>query len=229
MTPQPHRTVLLQGPVGHIEALYWSAAENHEAAPPIASVICHPHPLFGGTMHNKVVYQAAKTLHRFGVPVLRFNFRGVGASEGQHDNGRGEHGDVTAALDFLASQYPATPLLLAGFSFGAWVGLRVACGDSRVQEMIGLGLPVGSMGDRDFSYLNTCDKPKLLASGEFDSHSPPHVLHAVVEQFSATLQQQTTVAIIPGADHFFTGHLAELDRTIAAWVTSRHPTLTEII
>ena len=91
--------------------------------------------------------------------------------------------------------------------------------------MIGLGLPVGSMGDRDFSYLNTCEKPKLLASGEFDSHSPPHVLRSVVEHFPANVKNETTVSLIPGADHFFTGHLAELDRAVADWVAARHPEL----
>jgi alpha/beta superfamily hydrolase len=225
MTPQLHRTVFFPGPAGRIEAIYWSAAENHSGPAPLSAVVCHPHPLFGGTMHNKVVYQTAKTLHRFGLPVLRFNFRGVGASEGRHDHGHGERDDVTAALDFLTAEYPGAPLLLAGFSFGAWVGLRVACDDPRVQEMIGLGLPVGSMGDRDFSYLNTCDKPKLLASGEFDSHSPPHVLRSVVEQFPVNVKSETTVAVISGADHFFTGHLADLDSAISNWIAARNPNL----
>ena len=176
-------------------------------------------------MHNKVVYQAAKTLHGFGVPVLRFNFRGVGASEGKHDKGRGEHDDVSAALDFLALEYPGVPLLLAGFSFGSWVGLQVGCADSRVKEMIGLGLPVGSMGDRDFSYLDTCAKPKLLACGEFDTHCPPAILKSLVERFPVQVKQDTTVSIISGADHFFAGHLSKLDRAIADWIVAGHPNL----
>src|SRR5712664_809024 len=153
-----HRTFFLPGPAGRLEALLWDVPERDEIArPPLAAVVCHPHPLFGGTMHNKVVYQVAKTLHRFGLPVLRFNFRGAGLSEGTHDEGRGEQDDVSAALDFLAAEYPGAPLLLAGFSFGSWVGLRVGCSDTRVSELIGLEIPVGDLiGVRQFSYLDVC-------------------------------------------------------------------------
>src|SRR5271154_6797346 len=130
MHKQPHRTLMLSGPAGRIETILWTSSENDEdVRPPLAAVVCHPHPLFGGTMHNKVVYQTAKTIHRFGLPVLRFNFRGVGLSEGTHDKGIGEKNDVVAAMDFLAEEFPGVPLLLAGFSFGSWVGLRAGCGD----------------------------------------------------------------------------------------------------
>src|SRR6202162_3642895 len=127
-----HRSIFLDGQAGRLEATLWTTpgADAH-----LAAVVAHPHPLFGGTMHNKVVYQAAKTLHRFGLPVLRFNFRGAGLSEGTHDNGHGEQEDVSAALDFLAGEYPGAPLLVAGFSFGSWVGLLVGCRDSRVTEL----------------------------------------------------------------------------------------------
>ena len=125
-----HRTVNLNGTTGRLEALLWTSRLDN---PSVVAVVCHPHPLFGGTMHNKVVYQAAKTLHRRGMAVLRFNFRGVGLSEGAHDKGRGEADDVRAALDYLAAEFPSRPILLAGFSFGAWVGLRVGCEDSRVR------------------------------------------------------------------------------------------------
>src|SRR5258705_13857161 len=108
------RNFFLKGPAGRLEAILWTPSAA--TRPPLAAVVCHPHPLFGGTMHNKVVYQVAKTLHRFGLPVLRFNFRGTGLSEGAHDEGRGEQDDVSAALDFFASKYPGAPLLLAGFS-----------------------------------------------------------------------------------------------------------------
>ena len=140
-----HRPLFLPGPAGRLESLIWSVAENPKRGVPLAAVVCHPHPLFGGTMHNKVVYQTAKTLHRFGLPVLRFNFRDVGLSEGSYDQGLGERDDVSAALDFLAAEYPGAPLLVAGFSFGSWVGLRVGCSDSRVTDLIGLGLPVGDL------------------------------------------------------------------------------------
>src|SRR4030088_1246218 len=154
-TRAPHESLnlFLDGRAGRLEAILWK--------PPgpvrLAALVCHPHPLFGGTMHNKVVYQAAKSLDALGLPVLRFNFRGAGMSGGTHDRGRGEQGDVQAALDFLAEEFPGVSLLLAGFSFGCWVGLRVGCADGRVQELIGLSTPVNST---DFSYLRNCEKPK---------------------------------------------------------------------
>src|ERR1700730_9861708 len=123
-----HRTFFLPGPAGRLEAVLWAVPQRGEGAqPPLAAVVCHPHPLFGGTMHNKVVYQTAKTIHRFGLPVVRFNFRGVGLSEGMHDKGLGEKDDVLAVLDFLAAEFPGLPLLVAGFSFGSWVGLHAGC------------------------------------------------------------------------------------------------------
>ena len=225
MTEPLHRTIFLPGPAGRLEGLLWSVAENLNSIPPLAAVICHPHPKFGGTMHNKVVYQTAKTLHRFGLPVLRFNFRGVGLSEGVYDKGIGETDDTAAALNFLAGEYPEAPLLLAGFSFGSWVGLRAGCNDSRVKELIGLGLPVGDLGNREFSYLDSCAKPKLLVNGEFDMYGPPQKLRAMADEFPAHVKGQTSVAVIRGADHFFAGHLPELDKTIADWLVARHPDL----
>lgn len=221
-----HRTLFLSGPAGRLEAVLWSVPERERNAhPPPAAVVCHPHPLFGGTMHNKVVYQTAKTLHRFGLPVLRFNFRGAGLSEGKHDEGRGEQRDVSAALDFIAAEYPGAPLLLAGFSFGSWVGLRVGCSDPRVTDMIGIGLPVGSLGYGEFSYLDACDKPKLLVSGEFDPYGPLANIEVLVGRFFPRVKERTSIATISGADHFFAGHLPELDQTIAAWLTARYPDL----
>jgi alpha/beta superfamily hydrolase len=164
-------------------------------------------------------------LHRFGLPVLRFNFRGVGSSEGAYDDGQGEQADVSVALDFLAAEYPRVPLLLAGFSFGSWVGLRVGCSDLRVTDLIGLGLPVGDLGRRGFSYLDTCEKPKLFVSGELDRYGPPEKLKTMVAQFSVQVKEQTSVSIIPGADHFFSGHLPELDRAITEWLVARYPDL----
>src|SRR3954466_12621765 len=109
------RNLFLEGPAGRLEAIFWKPLSS--AAPPLAALVCHPHPLFGGTMHNKVVYQVAKSLDALGLPVLRFNFRGAGLSAGAHDRGHGEQEDVRAALDFLAAEFPGLPLLLAGFSF----------------------------------------------------------------------------------------------------------------
>jgi alpha/beta superfamily hydrolase len=226
MPPQPHQTLLLPGPAGQIEAILWFTSEAAEdAAPPLAAVVCHPHPLFGGTMHNKVVYQAAKTIHRLGLPVARFNFRGVGRSEGTHDNGIGETSDVLAVMDLLAQKYPGVPLLAAGFSFGSWVGSRAGCSYSRVAELICLGLPVSGQDPRDFSYLELCDKPKLFVTGEFDRFGPPAQLHTMVEKFPPEVRQQTEVKIVRGGDHFFTGHLDEVDRVISEWLLARHPEL----
>jgi alpha/beta superfamily hydrolase len=224
-----HRALFIPAPAGRLEALLWGVPLREDGArPPLAAAVCHPHPLFGGTMHNKVVYQTAKTLHHFGLPVLRFNFRGVGLSEGKHDEGRGEEEDVSAALDFLAGEYSGAPLLLAGFSFGSWVGLRAGCKDARVSDLIGLGLPVGDLvGERGFSYLHACNKLKLLVNGEFDQYGPPRELKALIEKLPPAAKERTSVAIISGADHFFAGHLPDLDRTIAAWLKTQHPDLAE--
>jgi alpha/beta superfamily hydrolase len=211
-----HRSLFLEGPAGRLEALLWTSPLRE---PPLAAVVCHPHPLFGGTMHNKVAFQVARTLHRLGLPVLRFNFRGAGMSEGKHDHGRGEAEDVRAALDFLATEFPERPLVLAGFSVGAWVGLRVGCGDGRVAELVGLGLPVG---DADFSYLRECPKPKLLIQGERDQFGPRRKLEALVAELIAINPGQTKLVVVPAADHFFAGKLAQMSVALDAWMRERH-------
>jgi alpha/beta superfamily hydrolase len=207
------RNFFLQGPAGRLEAILWSPVRN--GAPPMAALVCHPHPLFGGTMHNKVVFQAAKSLDALGLPVLRFNFRGAGTSEGQHDKGRGEQKDVRAALDFLTAVYPQAPILLAGFSFGCWVGLRVGCGDERVAELIGLGTPVNSTA---FSFLRQCEKPKLFVHGENDPFGDAKKVQALVE----SLPGEKHFVMVPAADHFFVGKLDQLDRAIKDWYRQRH-------
>ncbi|MGD0570111.1 MAG: alpha/beta fold hydrolase [Candidatus Sulfotelmatobacter sp.] len=131
------RSLFLEGPAGRLEALLNAGAENATHA----AVVCHPHPLFGGTLHNKVVFHTMKALNSFGFPVLRFNFRGAGLSHGEHDHGEGEVEDVRAALDWLDSEFHL-PMVFAGFSFGAAVGLRAACPDPRVRALIGIGTPV---------------------------------------------------------------------------------------
>jgi alpha/beta superfamily hydrolase len=169
-------------------------------------------------MHNKVIYQTAKSLSALGLPVLRFNFRGTGLSAGTHARGQGEREDVRAALDFLATEYPDVALLLAGFSFGSWVGLRVACEDPRVTELIGLGVPVG---DSDFSYLSKCAKTKLFVQGGNDEFGAPDKLAALV----ASLPGDNLFVEVPGVNHFFAGKLDELDRAITTWLTDHHPAL----
>ena len=132
---------MLPGPVGRLEALL-NAGESDATH---AALVCHPHPLYGGTMHNKVVYHCMKALAKFGFPVLRFNFRGAGLSEGTHDEGRGEREDVKAAVDFLDQEF-GLPILFAGFSFGAATGLKALCSDKRIVGMISLGTPVAAEG-----------------------------------------------------------------------------------
>lgn len=184
--------------------------------PKMAAVVCHPHPLFGGTMHNKVVYQAAKSLDASGLAVLRFNFRGAGISAGRHDKGVGEREDVRSALDFLAAEFPDVPMLLAGFSFGCWVGLRVGCEDERVTSLVGLGAPVNSS---DFSYLADCQKPKLFVQGKNDQFGDTAKLQRVVE----SLPGEKELVIVEDADHFFAGRLDQLDAAIRNWVKKQHP------
>ena len=207
------RAFFLDGPVGRLEAILWTPTWIR--MPTLAAVICHPHPLFGGTLHNKVVYQTAKTLDLLGIPTLRFNFRGAGLSAGTHDKGRGEEGDVQAAIDFLAAEFSATPLLLAGFSFGSWVGLRVGCKDSRVAELVGLGIPVNSS---DFTYLENCPKPKLFVQGGKDEFGS----RGRVQELVASLSGEKRFVVVEDADHFFAGHLAQLDLAIRGWLRERY-------
>jgi alpha/beta superfamily hydrolase len=182
----------------------------------MAALVCHPHPLFGGTMHNKVVYQAAKSLDALGLPVLRFNFRGTGTSEGKHDRGEGERGDVRAALDFLAAEFPNIPLLVTGFSFGCWVGLRAGCEDAGVTSLIGLGAPVNNA---DFSYLAKCAKPKLFVQGANDIYGAVDNLKTLV----ASLPGENKLVVVEDADHFFVGKLDQVDRAIVDWMSERIP------
>ena len=209
----------LQGPSGRLEAILWTP--TRAGAPELAAVLCHPHPLFGGTLHNKVVYQGAKSLDSLGVPVLRFNFRGTGLSAGSHDRGIGEQGDVQASLDFLALQFADTPLLVGGFSFGSWVGLRVGCADERVTDLLGLGIPVNSSS---FEYLDSCTKPKLIVQGSNDEHGAGRT----VEQVFARMPAEKKLVFVSGADHFFAGHLDQVDRAITSWLLERYARLQKL-
>jgi alpha/beta superfamily hydrolase len=208
--PSGIKSFFLQGPAGRLEALL------NEGAPgaSYAALACHPHPLFGGTMHNKVVYHAMKTLHSFGFPVLRFNFRGAGLSDGMHDHGQGEVNDVRAALNWLDAEFQL-PIIFCGFSFGAATGLRAACGDSRVVGSISLGTPI-AVEDRGYSYpfLQTCSTPKLFVSGSRDQYSPAESLKSLLE----TVPEPKRLVVIEGADHFFEGHLAEMQAALREWL-----------
>jgi uncharacterized protein len=206
------QSFFLNGPAGRLEAiLNRGATDAHYAA-----LVCHPHPMFGGTMHNKVVFHAMKALNHFGFPVLRFNFRGAGLSEGIHAEGEGERDDVRAALDWLAGEY-GLPLIFAGFSFGAAVGMHVACPDERVKSIIALGAPVQA-DNRTYGYkfLEDCRKPKLFCSGDHDQFAPVDALSAVV----AAAAEPRQLVLIRDADHFFAGHLAEMRHALEQWLHS---------
>jgi hypothetical protein len=210
------KSLFLEGPAGRLEALLNAGAQNAT----YAAVVCHPHPLFGGTLHNKVVFHTMKALNSFGFPVLRFNFRGAGLSQGEHDQGSGEVEDVRTALDWLDAEFHL-PLIFAGFSFGAAVGLRPACADARVKALIGVGTPVVPVAASaemprtyELDFLRDCAKPKLFVSGARDQFGPRAKLEALV----ASVPEPKKLVVIEGADHFFEGRLRELRETIESWV-----------
>jgi len=203
------KSFFLEGPAGKLEALLNAGTPGATHA----GLLCHPHPLYGGTMHNKVVFHAMKALRGFGFPVLRFNFRGAGHSQGAHDEGRGEMDDVRAALDWLDREFHL-PIVFAGFSFGASVGLRACCPDARTVALISLGTPVVFDGRAHrFRFLETCTKPKLFVSGRHDGFGPPGVLEEVVERAA-----EPKLLMRVEGDHYFSGHLAELRQVIEEWV-----------
>lgn len=210
------KSLFLEGSVGRLEALLnaGSADATH------AALVCHPHPLFGGTLHNKVVFHTMKALNSFGFPVLRFNFRGAGLSHGEHDHGNGEVDDVRSALDWIDAEFHL-PLIFGGFSFGAAVGLRAAAPDERVKALIGVGTPIVPVASTTemprtytFDFLRDCVKPKLFVSGARDQFGPKAQLEALI----ATVPQPKKLVVIEGADHFFEGRLRELREAIESWV-----------
>ena len=188
----------------------------HPAAPPLAAaVVCHADPTQGGMMHFKVVFRAAKALQQEGLAALRFNFRGVGRSEGSHDSGDGEQGDVRAALDEMEGRFSDLPLILGGFSFGSVMAARVAASDARVRGLFALGFPASRL--TDVSYLASIRAPRLFVQGAGDVFGSGEALRALVEP----LPERRALVVIPEADHFFTGHLDSLQAAIAAWAAGR--------
>ena len=166
--------------------------------PKVGAVICHPHPLYGGEMHNNIVSALVDAFQAVGIATLRFNFRGVGNSEGEHDEGNAEVDDVKAAVTYLLSRQAVPTVVVAGYSFGSMVGLRAGADDPRVHKLIGVALPIGM---RDASFLLNANKPKLLISGDHDNYSPVPVLQDLV----AKLSEPKALKIVDGADHFFWG------------------------
>jgi alpha/beta superfamily hydrolase len=209
------RTFFIDGPAGRLEAVLNSGAVEAK----YAALVCHPHPLYGGTLHNKVVYNAMKALHGFGFPVLRFNFRGAGLSEGHHDQGEGEVGDVRAALDWLDGEFHL-PIIFCGFSFGAATGLRAACPDARVKALISLGTPA-EVDDRlyRYSFLQGCTKPKLFVSGDRDQFAPKEKLQEVF----AEAAEPKKIVLVEGAEHFFEKKLDRMQAAIREWLPTILP------
>ncbi|HEX6087300.1 MAG TPA: alpha/beta fold hydrolase [Thermoanaerobaculia bacterium] len=204
MNPKPLRHVDLYGRAGRLEAIYRELQD-----PAGIAVVCHPHPLGGGTLHNKVVFRAARGLEAANVATLRFNFRGVGASGGKHDEGDGEVDDVNAAIEWAKKKVPGKKLIVGGFSFGGWVASRAACERPDVDAVFLIGTPVNKY---DFSYLRHCEKPMLFIHGTQDEHGDV----AMVEKLIPTVRNAESV-IITGADHFFTKQLEPLEETMRTW------------
>ena len=215
-------THYIPGPAGKLEALVDDPASlcttadptraavvvSADVPPPIAAVVIgHPHPLHGGTMHTKVVYHAAKAFCRLGCAVLRFNFRGVGASGGTFAEGVGELDDFRAAMDFAAARYPGVPVWAAGVSFGSWVAMTAGALDVRVTRLVGIALPAQIF---DFSTVRDSTTPKFFIHGEHDLVCP---LKSVRELYGQAAEPKDLV-VIEGADHLFDGRVAEVAQTI---------------
>lgn len=177
------------------------------------AVVCHPHPLGGGTMHNKVVYRAAAGLNDAGLITLRFNFRGVGNSTGEHDDGDGERQDVRDAMDYLSNEFPDHEMMLAGFSFGSRVGTEVGMSDDRINRLISIGTPVDKY--HDYEFLTDLTKPILFVHGDSDEFGSVENLGVLVAKVSAVTDTESV--IFENCGHFFDDHLNELRQTISEW------------
>jgi alpha/beta superfamily hydrolase len=204
VNPKPLRHVDLYSSAGRLEALYRELQD-----PAGVAVVCHPHPLGGGTLHNKVVFRAARGLENANVATLRFNFRGTGASQGTHDEGEGEQADVQAAIDWVIKKHPGHKIIVGGFSFGSWVASRVACETPEVNAIFLIGAPVNKY---DFGYLRHCEKPMLFLHGTQDEHGDYTRLEKLVQQI-----RNAESVIVTGADHFFTKQIEAVEETLRAW------------
>jgi uncharacterized protein len=207
----------LRGPAGALEAILDEPDSPAESPPAVraAVVFAHPHPQYGGTMHTKAVFQGAKGLTRIGCAVLRFNFRGVGRSDGTFDKGEGEFEDFRAALDYMAARYPGARLWAAGFSFGGWVALEAGATDDRVSALIGIAPPVmtsTTISGMDYEFPNTLasTKAKFFVQGEEDELCPLEGLRL----FYAKLEEPKELVVIEGADHLFEGKTQEVGEAL---------------
>ena len=197
----------IQGPAGRLEAILEEPVVNpagpEARAPRAAVVFAHPHPQYGGTMHTKGTYQSAKALARIGCAVLRFNFRGVGRSEGSWNEGVGEADDFKAALDFMAARYPGVPLWAGGMSFGSWIGLTAGAADPRASLLLGVAMPVNNY---DYAAVRDSHKPKFFIHGEFDEICSIHDVRA----FYAQASEPKELVVIEASDHLFDGKVSQV-------------------
>ena len=208
----PQGNLLIPSPHGQIEAIYRPPHKEFERV----AVVLHPHPLFAGTMHNKVVYRASQAFEEAGFAVLRFNFRGVGLSTGVHDEGRGEVDDARVALDYLIFDQPhAREVVVAGFSFGAAVGLRLGCIDARVGRLVAIGT---SMRLDRLDFLDQCKKPKLFIHGDLDELASFPALEARLSELSE--DNPWRLVTVKGAGHFFDGRLDDVKTIIKDEMTA---------
>jgi alpha/beta superfamily hydrolase len=206
--PRKIESLFLPGPAGRLEALL---EEPEDDAPREAALVCHPHPQYGGTMHNKVVYRIARGLRRAGLAVLRFNYRGVNLSQGGYAHGEGETEDARAALTYLRGRYPELPYTLAGFSFGSRIVLQLGCERPGARRVIAVGFPAVY---QDRAYLDGCTVPRIFVQSTRDEFGPVEELTALTE----TLPEPKRVVLVDAQDHFFAGALEKLEEIIAQLV-----------
>ncbi len=206
------RKLWIEGPAGRLEARLRLAAPCRAVA-----VIAHPHPLHGGTLHNPVVFHSDRELNRAGLSTLRFNFRGVEASDGDHDEGRGEVQDVAAAVAWMRALAIDVPLIVVGYSFGSLCGIRHAARNRNVAGVVAIGLPVGRYPTEEVSKLG---RPVAVVQGDEDSFGSPEEVEPLLQD----VRPEGRLWVIPGAPHLFTGRAAEVGETVAEaadWVLSQ--------
>ncbi len=208
----PKGNLFIPASIGHLEAILKEPPGEIRGA----ALVCHPHPLGQGTMHNKVVYRAAAGLIEAGLVTVRFNFRGVGSSTGEHDGGDGEKDDVEDVLNYLTENYANQPVTLAGFSFGSRVGSEVTLDDKRVARLISIGTPVDKY---DFSYLRNCRKPILFVHGDNDEFGSLESLDSLVGQVAENTD--TKLVVFENCGHFFDKHLEKLKNTVRDWTLEK--------
>jgi alpha/beta superfamily hydrolase len=209
--PRRIESLFMPGPAGRLEALI---EEPDDQAPREAVLICHPHPQFGGTMHNKVVYRMARGMRRAGAVALRFNYRGVNKSEGTYDEGIGELEDARAALGFLRSRYPELPFTLAGFSFGSRIILKLGCEIPGATRLIAVGFPAGDPASRA---LGACEIPRVFIQSTNDEFGPRDAM----ESYFASLEGPKELIWVEARDHFFAGALDEFEKVVFRVIAAR--------